>query len=334
MLLVDLGSGHGYIGLEFQTPIGMLLFEAKEQLLNVATCFTHGDGWRDADIQEQVRLFRRAAGAPGMAAANPAQIHDRLLPTIGGFLFPDSDPVHDGIHQCIHATDGIHFFPAFAECGMHVDAGAGDAHPHGAEMLEHDVHVRGLTQDAHIRQDAVVDQIVGSEPVAAIFLAFKLAPLRLFDLARNRGDDYVPFELHSRAQQSLDRMRVANQGALHVVDAEAVDEAISYHRARLVAEAGQELFAAGIRSVHMAVEHQVLAAAAAGPAADHIGAALFDLLPGNVQAQPLEDVAHVLRHLQLFAGGTRDVDHIARHRDDLFLLNFSEDALDYLRIEA
>jgi len=31
-------------------------------------------------------------------------------------------------------------------------------------MLEHDVHVRGLAQDAHIRQDAVVDQIVGPNP--------------------------------------------------------------------------------------------------------------------------------------------------------------------------
>ena len=175
---------------------------------------------------------------------------------------------------------------------------------------------------------------MGSEPVAAILSAFKLAPLRLFDFARHRGDDYVPFELQSRAQQSLDRMGVANQGALHVVDAESVDEAISYHRARLVAEAGQELFAAGVRSVHMAVEHQVLATSAAGPAADYIGAAFFDLLPGNVQAQPLEDIAHVLSHLQLFAGGTRDVDHVAGHRDDLFLLNLSQDSLDYLRIEA
>ena len=103
---------------------------------------------------------------------------------------------------------------------------------------------------------------------------------------------------------------------------------------RLVAEAGQKFLAAGVGRIHVAVEHQVLAAAGALPTADHVGAGFFHFLPGDVQADLLQRGLHVLRHLQFFAGRAGDVDHVARHGDDFVFVHLGEDPLDQFRVEA
>ena len=110
------------------------------------------------------------------------------------------------------------------------------------EVFEHHMRVGRLAQDAHVRQDAVVDQVVRAESVAAIFLAFEFAPLGLFDFAGNGGDDDVALQLDARALQRLHSVRVADQRALHVVNAEAVDESVLHHGVRLVADAGEKIF--------------------------------------------------------------------------------------------
>ena len=92
-----------------------------------------------------------------MAAANTAQIDKTLLAAVRRLPTPVVNPFHDRIHQFVHAADGVHLLAAFAKRGVDVDPGAGYAHPHGAEVLEDNVHIGGLAQNAHVRQNAVVD---------------------------------------------------------------------------------------------------------------------------------------------------------------------------------
>src|ERR1700758_1189062 len=103
-------------------------------------------------------------------------------------------------------------------------------------MLQHDMHVSGLAQNAHIGQHTMIDKVVRTTPVAAVFLAFEFSPLRLFDLTSNGGDNDVALQSNSGALQRLHGMRVADERALHVVNTEPVDEAVFYDSMRLVAD--------------------------------------------------------------------------------------------------
>src|SRR5437879_6162978 len=60
----------------------------------------------------------------------------------------------------------------------------------------------------------------------------------------------------------------------------------------------------------MAVEHQRLSAARALPETDHVGPALFDLLPLHLEAHVGEFLAHPLAHRLLVAGRARDRDEV------------------------
>src|SRR5260370_26540363 len=95
-----------------------------------------------------------------MSAADATEIHDGLLAAIACLLLPSFDPLKDGRHEFDHAADGIPFFAALAEGGVHINSGTLHAHPHGAEMFELDPHVGGLTKNAHVLQHAVIDEIV------------------------------------------------------------------------------------------------------------------------------------------------------------------------------
>ena len=105
-------------------------------------------------------------------------------------------------------------------------------------MLEHHVHIRRLAEDAHVRENAVIHQVMSAEAIAAIFLPSELAPLRFFDFASDGGDDHIALEPHSRTHQRFHSMRVTDECTLHVVDAEAVNHAVFYDCARFVADAG------------------------------------------------------------------------------------------------
>src|SRR5581483_1747828 len=108
---------------------------------------------------------------------------------------------------------------------------------------------------------------------------------------------------------------------------------VLYDGIRLVPDSGKKLFLARVRRVHVAVEHQIFAASGPGPSAHDIRAALLDFLPAHVQSKLLQSTVHVLRHLQLVAGWTWNIDDVATHRDDLFFPHFSDDPLHCLRIE-
>ena len=133
--------------------------------------------------------------------------------------------------------------------------------------------------------------------------------------------------------QGLHSLRIANERALHVVNSQPVDKSIFEHRIGLVTEASKEFFLTGVRSIHMAVEHKILAAARAPPAADNIGARLFHLLPGDVKTNLAQRGLHVLRHLQFLASRTRNVDDIATHRNNRVLAYLGDNTINELGIE-
>ena len=140
-------------------------------------------------------------------------------------------------------------------------------------------------------------------------------------------------QANAGALQRFHGVDVADERALHVVDAEAVDEPAFNHGLWFVADARKKFFAASVRCIHVAIEHQVLAAARAFPTADHIGAPFFDFLPGNLEADLLQRGFHVLRHLQFFASRAGNVDHIGRHGQNFFFADPGKDAVDEFRIE-
>src|SRR5262249_7641358 len=138
-----------------------------------------------------------------MATTNSAKIDDSFSATVGGLLFPLTDPLHDRAHQFVHSADGVHLLAAFTERRVYVNSSARDAHPHGAEVFEYKFHVGGLAENAHIGQDAVIDQIMGAETIAAILFALEIAPLGFFNFASHGGDYEIAFQAHSSFLQSL-----------------------------------------------------------------------------------------------------------------------------------
>src|SRR5579863_774462 len=197
-------------------------------------------------------------------------------------------------------------------------------------MLENDLHVGRFAQDANVRQDSVVHQVMGADTVAAVLSAAKFFPLRFFNLASNRRKNDIALKSYSRSLQCLYRVGITNQRALHVVNAEAVNHSVLDHSAGFVADSSEELLMAGIRRVHVAVEHQAATSASALPAADYVGTAFLDLLPGNVEAHGFPRGAHVLGHFGLVAGGAWNIDDVAAHGHDFFFLHLGEDSLNQL----
>src|SRR5690348_11667904 len=120
-------------------------------------------------------------------------------------------------------------------------------------------------------------------------------------------------------------MHVADQRTFHVVNAETVDHAVSDDRVGLVSDAGEEALVAGVRGVHVAVEHEALAVTRSFKATYDVCATVLNLLPGNLEPKLLEGGAHVLGHGELAACGTEDVDNVRAHCDDLVLADVGQD---------
>ncbi len=93
-------------------------------------------------------------------------------------------------------------------------------------MFENDVHVGGLAENTHVGQHSVIHEIMRAVSIAAVFFALEFTPLRFFDFAGDGGNDDIAFQAHAGALQRFHGVGVADQRALHVVDAEAVDETV------------------------------------------------------------------------------------------------------------
>jgi len=77
----------------------------------------------------------------------------------------------------------------------------------------------------------------------------------------------------------------------------------------------------------------VLATAGAGTTPNNISASFFTSARSHLD--PLaKGATHIFRHLQFLAGGARNVDDIASHRDDFFFADGGENFLDQLDREV
>src|SRR5581483_1007142 len=154
-----------------------------------------------------------------------------------------------------------------------------DPQPERTEVAEHDLALGRLAEQAHVGDAAVRDEVARAGRIAPELGADGVPVLRLLDLAADRRHDHVAAQPHAAFPERANCLDVAGEFALHVRYAEPVEAAVPDERLRLEARhAAQPGFAAGVRRVHVAVEHQRLAAAGAGPRADRVRAAGLDLL--------------------------------------------------------
>src|ERR1700730_3889733 len=99
----------------------------------------------------------------------------------------------------MHPVESVLVFTPLRPCSVGVNTFCGDARPYRSTMLEHQFHIGWLTEDAHIRQYAVVGQIVRADAVAAILASGVFAPLRLLNLTGDGTDYQVTDEFNARA---------------------------------------------------------------------------------------------------------------------------------------
>ena len=103
------------------------------------------------------------------------------------------------------------------------------------------------------------------------------------------------------------RGEIRHERALHVRDPETVDPALANESFRPEpGDTGQPRLAAGVRGIHVAVEHQSRPTARARPGREHVRASVLDLLPLHRKAELLALPGHPGRHGLLRAGEARD----------------------------
>src|SRR5579859_1186315 len=198
MILGDFGAWHGHECFILDAVVWMLFSQLKDKLFDGHAYFFERHRWGHAHIQENIRAVGSAADPPGMSAADATDIHDAWLAIVHGLLLPRSDPFINGRQNFFQAENRAVVLLAASERGMNIMTVRRNPHPHRSVMSKHELHVRRLAQNAHVRQHAVVDQIVRADAIAAILLADKfVAPLRFFDFAGDGGDGYVAFKFYA-----------------------------------------------------------------------------------------------------------------------------------------
>ncbi len=256
-------------------------------------------------------MVRRARGAPAEAALDRADVDDRLRAAVRvrRIVLPARDPLEHRVEHLARAQDRVAVAPALAERRVDEVAVDADPQPERAEVAEHDLALGRLAEQAHVRDAAVRDEVARAGRVAAVLRALLVALLRLLDLAADGRDQDVAAQPHARVLQRAHRLDVAGDRALHVRDAEPVEPAVPLERLRLEAgDVAEPRLAARVRRVEVAVEHQRLAAAGAGPDAERVRPPFLDLLPLHLQAERLEELDHQPRRRLLVAGEARHVD--------------------------
>ena len=263
-------------------------------------------------------MVRRPRYAPAEPAAHGADVDDRLRSAVGirRIVLPRRDPLEHGVRHLVHAQDRVLAALALAEGGVDEVAVGANAQPERTEVTEHHLALGRLAEQAHVGDAAVRDQVPGTGRVAAVLRTLRLGVLGLLDLPADGGDQHIAAQAHACVLQRPDGLDVTGERALHVRDPEPVEAPVLHERARL--EAGHVLqprLAAGVRGVHVPVEHQRLPAARPAPGAEGVRAAFLDLLPLHLQPHLLVQRDHQLGHALLVAGEAVHVDQRARSVD-------------------
>ncbi len=255
--------------------------------------------------------MRRPRDAPAEATLDRADVDDRLRAAVRvrGIVLPGRDPLEHGVENLACAQDRVAVAPPLAERRVDEVAVHADPQPERAEVAEHDLALGRLAEQAHVGDAAVRDEIPRAGRIAAVLGSLRVALLRLLDLAADGRDEDVAAQPHAGVLQRAHGLDVAGDRALHVRDAEPVEPAVALERLRLEAgHVAQPRLASRVRGVEVAVEHQRLAAAGAGPGAERVRAPLLHLLPLHLQPHRLEELDHEPRRRLLVAGEARHVD--------------------------
>src|SRR5215208_3161805 len=318
MIFRDLSTRRRHVDVAVDAVVGEPLGEAANHLEHLAPRRRHRLGRRHAHVEEEIRAMRGARHPPAEATLQRADVDDRLRATVRvlGIVLPGRDPLEHRVQHFAHPQDRVLVALALAEGRVDEVARRRDSQPERAEVAEHDLLLGRLTQHAHIGEPAVCHEMAGTARIAAELRALRVAVLRLLDLAAHRRDEQVALQSHTRIQESTHSLDVAGQRALHVGDPEPVEPALPDERLRLEPRDVREpRLAAGVRGVHMAVEHQCSPAARPRERAEHVRPPLLDLLPLHLQPVLLEGLLDEPRHLLLAAREARDRDRLARPLD-------------------
>ena len=234
--------------------------------------------------------MRRARDAPAEAARDRADVDDRRARPVGvhRVLLPGRDPLEHGVEHLAHAQDRVLVAPALAE--RRVDEGAAacaDAQPERAEVAEHDLALGRLAEDAHVGHAAVARRGSASRPRSRGTRRPARRPTASSRSRRRRRRSCT--SPRSRTPGVLQRahgLDVAGERALHVRDAEAVDAPVALRTPAAGSPGCPASHGSrpGVRRVHVPVEHQRRPAARARPGAEHVRAAVLDLLPLHLEA--------------------------------------------------
>ena len=218
---------------------------------------------------------------------------------------------------------------------MHIVAVHGEANPHRTVMAKDQLQIRRLAENAHVGEHAMIHEVVRANTIAAKLFAHKfVAPLCFFDFSDHRCNQKIAFQLHSRAFKRFHGLRVANQSALHVVDAKAVDQSVLDDGFCFVSDSRQKPFAASIGRIHVTVEHQAFPVACSFPQANNIGAALLDFLPRNRESRFFECASHVAPHFKFFARGAGNIDNVAAHGDEFVFANLRKNGVGQILVHC
>src|SRR5207249_1217108 len=128
-----------------------------------------------------------------------------------------------------------------------------------------------------------------------------------FDFSGDARNHDVATQPDSGLTQRTHALHVAGESTLHVRDAEPVHTAVLDESLRLEApDPGEPRLLPGVRRVHVAVEHERLAAARALQEADYVRPAILHLLPLHPEPDVCQLVPNALPHRLLVARWARN----------------------------
>src|SRR5256714_9008073 len=104
-----------------------------------------------------------------MASANAAQVGDTFVSAVSRTTFPARNPFQYVIQNIVKTPNGIILGTPFSESGVDVHAAGRHANPKRSIMLEDHLHISRFAKDAHVRQHAMVHQLVRAHAVPTVF---------------------------------------------------------------------------------------------------------------------------------------------------------------------
>src|SRR5258706_12458788 len=187
MVLRNLGAGHGDECFGLDAVVGMFSAQIENELFDRGPNFLERHRRRHAHIQKNVGAMWSPADTPWEPGANAADVHNAWLAVVSSFFLPRGNPVINGVEELFHAENGAVVLLSAGECRVNVVAARREPHPNGAVVAKYELHIRGLTENAHVRQDAVIQQMISAHAVTTKFLPNKfVSPLCLLGLAEDR----------------------------------------------------------------------------------------------------------------------------------------------------